>query len=208
MNTAASCAPNDLIPQADEAEIRRVFDLQRQTALRMRTSTCAERLAKVTKLRDAVLAHRQEIMDAGHADFRKPAAEVELTEILPVVSDANDVRRHLKGWMKPQGVRPTLMMGGTKGYVQYEPKGRCLIISPWNYPVTLTFGPLVYALAAGNTAIIKPSEMTPKLSALMVKIIRSIFTEDEVAIFEGDASVSTTLLDLSLIHISEPTRPY
>src|SRR3546814_1548176 len=80
---------------------------------------------------------------------------------------------------------------GTKSWIQYEPKGRCLIISPWNYPVNLTLAPLVSAIAAGNTAILKPSEMTPHMSGLMTKIIRELFPMDEVAIFEGDVAVST-----------------
>ncbi len=202
MNTAVSYLPTAFTAgNASEAEIRRVFDKQRDTALRLRTSTADERIAKITRLRDAVLAHRETIREAAAKDFKKPPAEVDLTEVLPVVMDANDARRHLKKWMKPTRVWPTQMMIGTQGYVQYEPKGRCLIISPWNYPVNLTFGPLVACLAGGNTAILKPSEMTPNLSAVMVKIVREIFTEDEVAIFEGDAPVSTALLALPFDHI-------
>ena len=202
MNTAVSYLPSALNSgNASDSDIRRIFDRQRDTALRLRSSTCAERLAKVTRLRDAVVAHRDAIRAAALKDFRKPQAEVDLTEILPIVMEANDARRHLKKWMKAKGVWPTQMMMGTKGYVQYEPKGRCLIISPWNYPVNLTFGPLVSCIAAGNTAILKPSEMTPNLSALMVKITREIFSEDEVAIFEGDSAVSTTLLSLPFDHI-------
>jgi aldehyde dehydrogenase (NAD+) len=201
MNTAVSYLPTALVAQASETEIQRLFERQRESAMRLRTSSHAERIAKVTKLRDALLAHRQELIDAGYQDFKKPPAEVELTEILPTVLDANDARRHLRKWMKPQRVMPTLMMGGTQAYVQHEPRGRCLIISPWNYPVTLSFGPLVYALAAGNTVILKPSEMTPHCSALMAKIIRSIFSEDEVAVVEGDAAVSTALLALPFDHI-------
>jgi aldehyde dehydrogenase (NAD+) len=202
MNTAVSYLPSAFAPaNASEAEIKRVFEKQRETALRLRTSSCEERLAKIQRLKEALLTHRQDVIDAGYKDFKKPPAEVELTEILPTLQDAADARKHLKKWMKPKGVWPTIMMGGTKAWVQAEPKGRCLIISPWNYPVTLTFGPLVSAIAAGNTAMIKPSEMTPHLSALMVRIIREIFTEDEVAIFEGDAAVSTALLALPFDHI-------
>lgn len=202
MNTAVSYLPSALnAGNASEADIRRIFDRQRDTALRLRTSTAAERIAKITRLRDAVLAHREAIRAAALKDFRKPAAEVDLTEVLPIVMEANDARRQLKKWMRPKRVWPTQMMFGTQGYVQYEPKGRCLIISPWNYPVNLTFGPLVSCIAAGNTAILKPSEMTPNLAAVMVKITREIFSEDEVAIFEGDSSVSTTLLSLPFDHI-------
>ncbi len=205
MSTAVSCLPSAAdaghAAEAAEAEIRRVFERQRDSANRLRTSTCAERLVKIARLRDAVLAHRQAIRDAAYQDFRKPPAEVDLTEVLPIVMEANDARRHLKKWMKPRGVWPTQMMFGTKGYVQYEPKGRTLIISPWNYPVNLSFGPLVSAIAAGNTAILKPSEMTPHLSALMVKIVREVFSDDEVAIFEGESEVSTLLLSLPFDHI-------
>jgi aldehyde dehydrogenase (NAD+) len=135
------------------------------------------------------------------ADFKKPAAEVDLTEILPIISEANDALRHLRRWMKPQRVMPTLMMFGTQAWVQHEPRGRCLIMSPWNYPANLTLGPLVSAIAAGNTVILKPSEMTPHMTAVMIRIVRELFSEDEVAIFDGDASVATALLALPFDHI-------
>ncbi len=202
MSTAASYLPSAADSgNASEADIHRAFEAQKATALRLRTSTAGERLLKITRLRDAVLAHQEAIRAAAVKDFRKPAAEVDLTEILPIVMEANDARRHLKRWMKPLRVMPTQMMLGTGAYVKYEPKGRCLIISPWNYPVNLTFGPLVSCIAAGNTAMIKPSEMTPNLAAVMVKIVKEVFSEDEVAIFEGDATVSTALLDLPFDHI-------
>ncbi|MDB5769533.1 MAG: alkH, partial [Collimonas fungivorans] len=124
-----------------------------------------------------------------------------LSEILPVIAEANDAIRKLGRWMKPKKVWPSRMMAGTSGYTQYEPKGRVLIVAPWNYPVNLSLGPLVSALAAGNTVILKPSEMTPHASAVIGKIIRAVFTEDEVALFEGDAPVAQALLELPFDHI-------
>lgn len=183
------------------SSIEAAFAAQLPTALRLRQSTLAERKAKITLLRDAMLAHQEEIVQAGWADFRKPAAEVDLTEILPVVAEANDALRKLKSWMKHATVWPSRMMFGTQGYTQYEPKGRCLIVSPWNYPVNLSLGPLVSAIAAGNTVIIKPSEMTPNASAVISKIVREIFDPSEVTVIEGDASVSTELLALPFDHI-------
>jgi len=201
MNSVVSYLPSAVAQQGVEAEIQRVFERQRETALRLRSSTRQERKAKIQKLRDAVIAHSEEFIKAGYADFKKPPAEVELTEILSVVSEANDALRKLGKWMKPTRVWPSRATVGLRAWVQYEPKGRCLIISPWNYPVNLTFGPLISAIAAGNTAILKPSEMTPNLSAVMVKIVKQLFSEDEVAIFEGDVAVSTTLLALPFDHI-------
>jgi aldehyde dehydrogenase (NAD+) len=188
------------VPDA-HSRIPDIFERQRATALRLRSSTAAERIAKIARLRDAFIANTQAWYEAGHADFKKPAGEVDLTEILPVVVEANDAIRNLKAWMKPTRVWPTMLMAGTSGYIQYEPRGRCLIISPWNYPVNLTFGPLVSAIAAGNTAIIKPSEMTPHLAAAMGKLVRDVFPEDEVALLEGDAAISQELLELPFDHI-------
>ena len=161
------------------ASFRDVFERQRAAALRLRTSTAAERIEKLKRLRAAVIAYTDTWCKAGWADFRKPPGEVELTEVLPVVVEVNDAIRNLKSWMKPTSVWPTAMLMGTKSWVKYEPRGRCLIISPWNYPVNLTFCPLVAAIAAGNTVIIKPSEMAPQLAAAMAKLIREVFTEDE-----------------------------
>jgi len=199
MNRIVTVADTEFDPTRQE--IQRVFDAQRATALRLRQSSKAERLLKIRKLKTALLAHRDEVIAAGFADFGKPAAEVELTEILPVIAEANDAIRKLGGWMKPKKVWPSRMMIGTSAYTQYEPKGRVLIVAPWNYPVNLSLGPLVSALAAGNTAIIKPSEMTPHASAVIGKIIRAAFGEDEVAMFEGDAPVAQALLDLPFDHI-------
>ena len=166
---------------ATPERIREVFEGQHATALRLRTSTAAERIAKIKRLREAVLSRPDVWYEAAYADFKKPKGEVDLAEILPVAIEANDAIANLEQWMKRTRVRPTLLTAGTSAWIQHEPRGRCLIVSPWNYPVNLTFGPLVSAIAAGNTAIIKPSEMTPNLSAAMAKLIHEVFTVNEVA---------------------------
>jgi aldehyde dehydrogenase (NAD+) len=103
--------------------------------------------------------------------------------------------------MKPKYVAPTLTMLGTKARIRHEPKGVSLIISPWNYPISLLLGPLTSAIAAGCPAIIKPSEMSPACSALLAKILRETFAPEEIAVFEGEANVSTALLELPFDHI-------
>jgi aldehyde dehydrogenase (NAD+) len=196
-----SAAPLLADARAALSRISGVFEHQRATALRLRSSTAAERIASLVRLRDKFIANTNTWYEAAYADFRKPAGEVDVAEILPVVIEANDAIRNLKSWMKPTRVRPTLLMAGNSGEIKYEPRGRCLIISPWNYPVNLTFGPLVSAIAAGNTAILKPSELTPHLAAAMAQFVRTVFPEDEVALFEGDATVSQALLELPFDHI-------
>lgn len=191
--------PASLTPQLAE-EIQRIFAEQRAVALRLRGSTVDERIAKLRRLREVLLAHREAIVEAAARDFQRPPLEVDFTELMPVLMDISDYCRRLRKWLKPRRVRPSMMMLGTRAWVRYEPRGRCLIIAPWNYPVTLTLGPLVPAIASGNTVMIKTSEIAPHLSAVLVKIVREVFDESEVAIFEGDASVAEALLALPFDH--------
>ena len=185
----------------DTRPIQDVFDRQAASALRLRSTTAPERIAKIRKLRDAVIANTQAWYRAAYADFKKPPGEVDLAEILPVCAEANDAIRNLRKWMQPTRVRPTLLTLGTRSAIHHVPRGRCLIIGPFNYPVSLTLGPLVSAIAAGNTAILKPSELTPHLSKLICTVVRAVFTEDEVAIFEGESDLAQALLELPFDHI-------
>ena len=186
--------------EAQRAEIKRIFALQQNRALQLRTSTTAERIAKLEMLRDTIADNLDAIREACYADFKKPSVEVDFAEVSVIQQEANHTIKHLKKWMKTRKVHGTLSMAGTTGWVRYEPKGVCLIIAPWNYPVNLMFGPLICAIAGGNTAILKPSELTPNVSALTAKLVRQMFSEDEVAIFEGDASTSQALLELPFDH--------
>ena len=187
--------------EADPVRMRAVFDAQLETALRWRQSTAAQRIDRIKRLRDALLANRQAFYEAFALDYRKPEAEVDVTELMPVLDEMRHAIGRVKRWMKPNRVWPTSLMIMTKAWVQYQPRGRVLIIAPWNYPLNLCFGPLVSALAAGNTVIIKPSEMMPSVSAVMARIIREVFPENEVALFEGSLPTSQALLDLPFDHI-------
>ena len=190
-----------LTPEFSKTRMHDVFNRQAATALRLRSSSADERIAKIRKLRDAVIAHTEDCYRAAYADFKKPPGEVDLAEILPICVEANDAIRKLKKWMKPTRVWPTLLTGGTRSHVQYVPRGRGLIVGPFNYPINLTLAPLVSAVAAGNTAILKPSELTPHMSALIAKIVGEVFSEDEVAIFQGEADVAQALQELPFDHI-------
>ena len=183
------------------AEIDRIHALQRAKRATALPPATTERIAKIRALHDALFARRDEIRQALWDDYKKPAAEVDLSEIYPVVSEARHARRHLKGWMKPHRVATPLALLGSRSCIVYEPKGVVLIISPWNFPINLTFGPLVSAIAAGNSAILKPSEMTPHASACMKSIVSDLFDESEVAVIEGDGSVAAALLEKKFDHI-------
>lgn len=191
-------ADNNLAMQA--AEMQRVFALQQKTALKWRHSTAQERIERIQRLKDSVQAHEQAIYDALYQDLRKPEAEADLAEMMVVMQDAKHAIAELKHWMKPVRVPATKALRGTFSKITYEPKGVCLIIAPWNFPVNLMLGPLISALAAGNTAILKPSEMTPATSAVIQAIIDDSFNEDEVAVFQGAAETSQALLELKFDH--------
>ena len=182
--------------------ILETFEAQKANQYTIAQSTFKERKTKLLALKNAIeLTFRQEIRDALVADFRKPQAETDLTEIFAVTTEINHTVKHLEEWMGDQYVTTPLAYFGSSSYVKYEPKGVCLITSPWNFPLNLTLGPLVSAVAAGNTAIIKPSEFTPHTSAVIKKIIKQIFKPEEVEVIEGEADVSTELLTLPFNHI-------
>jgi aldehyde dehydrogenase (NAD+) len=179
-----------------------LFSKQSQNQFNIGTTSCKQRISKLNALKKAIeTTYRQDIQEALSKDLGKPVVETELTEIYAIIGDIKHAKQHLKQWMKKHSVETPLSMLGSSSYITFQPKGVCLIISPWNFPFNLTFGPLVSAIAAGNTAIIKPSEMTPNSSALMAKIIADVFTEDEVALLEGEVEVSTELLKLPFNHI-------
>lgn len=190
-----------IVAEAAPEKMAYVFEAQQATALRWRESVAKERLARIGRLRDAMMARRQQFYDAFAQDYRKAPAEVEASEFLPVMEEIRHVFGQLKRWMKPAKMWPTTTMLGTSAWVQYQPRGRVLIIAPWNYPLSLCFGPLVSALAAGNTVIIKPSEMMPAVSAVMAQIIAEVFPEHEVALFEGGQPTSAALLAMPFDHI-------
>lgn len=184
-----------------EDQILEVLALQKTALLRLSTSSAEERTAKLRKIESYLLQHKEELCDVMYQDFKKPASEVVIAEMLGVKREINHTIKHLKSWMKPKSVSTPLMLLGTKGLVQYEAKGLCLIISPWNYPFNLSICPLVHAIAAGNAVILKPSELSPNTSGFIKKMISSLFDKSEVAVFEGDATVSTFLLEQKFDHI-------
>ncbi|MEN9452694.1 MAG: hypothetical protein RLZZ369_1753 [Pseudomonadota bacterium] len=201
MNRPMMHVVNPQTGESDPAQIRRVFESQLATALAWRESTAAERIARLKKLRDGMMARREDFYAAFQKDYRKPSAEVEATEFMPVLDEIRHAIGSLKKWMKPTKVWPTIASAMTSSWIEYQPRGRSLIIAPWNFPLNLCFGPMVSALAAGDTVILKPSEMTPAVSAVMAEIISSIFPDNEVALFEGSLPTSQALLDLPFDHI-------
>lgn len=182
-------------------EIERLHHLQREHCAAVAATTAAQRIEKLRRFHDTLLARREEIRAAMWEDYRKPAAEVDLSEIYPVVGEARHAIRHLRRWMKPRRVGTPLALFGSRSWIRYEPKGVVLVIAPWNFPFNLTLGPVVSAVAAGNCVLVKPSELSPASAACMKRVLAEVFEESEVAVVEGDAHVAEALLRRKFDHI-------
>ncbi len=181
--------------------IASIFKAQQQTAIQLRTSHAQERIGKLKRLLEAIQKYEKQFQEALFQDFRKNPTETTLTEIVPLQSEIKHAISQVSKWTKPQSVSNPIHYLGANAYIQYEGKGVALILSPWNYPISLTLSPLISAICAGCTAILKPSELTPHTSAVLGKLIKETFNENEIALFEGDVSVSTALLELPFNHI-------
>jgi aldehyde dehydrogenase (NAD+) len=159
------------------------------------------RLDALQKLRTSIQLHENELMDALKSDLNKSDFESYSTEIGVVLEEIRFTLRHLRAWTRPKRVKTPLTHIGSKSYLFSEPYGVALIISPWNYPFQLAFAPLIGAIAAGNCAIIKPSELTPKTSELMAKMINDIFSEEYISVLIGGVEASTALLNEDVDYI-------
>ena len=148
----------------------------------------------LTKLLNAILIHENEIIDALYFDFKKPAFEAVLTETGYVISELKETIKNINKWAKPKRVFPSLLNFPSKDYIYKEPYGKVLIISPWNYPFQLALCPLISAFAAGNQVVLKPSELTPKTSEIITKIISKVFDKKNVTVIQGGIEVSQQLL--------------
>lgn len=183
------------------SQIEQVFAAQRNHMAGLRAEPIKQRKERIDKLGRWIKSNRQQIHEALFADLHKPSAEADTTEIVPALTEVQHSLTHLDRWTRPRKVDAPLTMLGTRSTIQYEPKGVCLIISPWNYPFNLAVGPLISALAAGNTVILKPSEYAPHTASLIRRMVETLFSENEVAVFEGGPEVSQKLLALPFDHI-------
>lgn len=184
-----------------ENQIADVFKLQQNAVVRMRNSSAKYRIQQLKRLKQYILDHEKDILEAMYKDFKKPASEVLLAEIFGIKHEIDQIINSLSDWMKPKSVSNPLFLTGTSSFIQYESKGLSLILSPWNYPLNLCINPLALSIAAGNTVILKPSELTPNVSRFIKQMINHLFDKSEVYVFEGESHVASALLKLKFDHI-------
>ncbi len=182
--------------------IDQLFSEQKKYQFEVAQHTAAQRKAKLKALKKAIeVTFRQQIRDAMMDDFGKPSLDVDLSEIFVITSEINHAIHRLSQWMSQKPVSTPLALLGSKSYIRYEPKGVCLIISPFNFPFNITFGPLVSAVAAGNCVMVKASELVPNSARVIKQIIEHVFEPREVAFVEGDIDTSRYLTSLPFNHI-------
>lgn len=182
-------------------EMRRIFELQQQHQYVVARTTARERIAKLQRLHDAMMRYRAAVTQAVWDDLRKSPTETNISELGVINGEIRHVIRNLRSWMTPKRVGTPLVLFGTSSEIRYEPKGVCLVLSPWNFPFNLTLSPVISAVAAGNCVMVKPSEFAPHSAAVMQQIIAECFPPEEVAMFEGDVSVAQQLLRLPFNHV-------
>ncbi|UXP32654.1 aldehyde dehydrogenase family protein [Reichenbachiella agarivorans] len=181
--------------------INRLFVNQQKKSQELRIAPIADRKAELKKLKKWILTHKDRIRKAVYTDLRKPESDIDITEIFTVTSEINHALRKLNVWTEPKRVSSGFTYIGTSAKIMYEPKGRCLIIAPWNFPFQLMVSPLVSCLAAGNTAILKPSENTPATSTLIKEMISELYAPELVTVVEGAIEETQILLSLPFDHI-------
>lgn len=159
------------------------------------------RIAALKRLKNVIKKYEKDIINALYRDLGKSEFEAYGTEIGFVLDSIGNFTKHLKSWARTKKVRTPIHQFKSKGYIIYEPYGTVLIIGPFNYPFQLLIEPLIGAIAAGNCAVLKPSESTPTVSAVVKKIIEETFEETYIRVIEGEKDTTSALINSAFDYI-------
>jgi coniferyl-aldehyde dehydrogenase len=184
--------------------MRAVLERQRGAFTAEMPVSCVIRKDRLQRALDLILEHKGALVKAVSADFGHRSADGSLvTDILASVKPLKHAIRHVDGWMRPEKRPLDFPLGllGARAHVEFQPKGVVGVISPWNFPVSLTFAPLANIFAAGNRAMVKPSEFTPRTSDLMAELAAKYFDESELAFVIGGPEVGKAFAGLAFDHL-------
>ncbi|ANI70356.1 TPA: aldehyde dehydrogenase [Staphylococcus aureus] len=165
------------------------------------TKDISFRKEQLKKLSNAIKSYESDILEALYTDLGKNKVEAYATEIGITLKSIKNARKELKNWTKTKNVDTPLYLFPTKSYIKKEPYGTVLIIAPFNYPFQLVFEPLIGAIAAGNTAIIKPSELTPNVARVIKRLINETFDANYIEVIEGGIEETQTLIHLPFDYV-------
>lgn len=184
------------------AQMRAVFDKQKLAFGQQPYPDAASRRASLDKLRELMLANIDAFCAAANQDFSaRSSDETKMAEIMTTLEGAKYYKKNLKKWMKPEKRKVGMAQWPGSAAVVYQPKGVIGVIVPWNYPIYLATGPLMAALAAGNRVMIKMSEFTPAVGELFAKLIADAFSDDQVAVFNGEVEAAQAFSKLPFDHL-------
>jgi aldehyde dehydrogenase (NAD+) len=188
-------------PAPQENDFGAIFAEQRRRYRDSPFQPLEQRRGNLDKLERAIRANHDALIAALCADFRKSPDETEFTEFVVTLAELKHARSKLATWMRPEAVETPLSLFGSRAEIRYEPKGVVLILAPWNYPFYLSIVPLIAALAAGNRAILRPSEKAPATRDAIATMIAAVFHPSEVAVVGGEVETAEALLRLPFDHI-------
>ncbi len=180
------------------------FHLEQQKAAFLQMPYPSEKLRKqqLRALKKALLKYKSKLIKAISADFgRRAFDESILAEILPIILSINHTIKHLRQWMTPEKRKVSMLFQPASSRIMVQPLGVIGIIAPWTYPIFLSLGPIIAAIAAGNRVILKPSEFTPYSNRILKEILTDAFSPDEVSLFEGDAELASGFAGLPFDHL-------
>lgn len=189
------------IQELRENEVEEILQLQRQFFRSGVTRSVESRIAHLSQLKQAIQKYESRLTEALYQDLGKSEFESYTTEIGFMLDSISHTIRQVKKWVKPVKVKTQFALIGSKSYIVPEPYGAVLIIGPFNYPFQLLIEPLVGALAAGNTAVLKASENTPAVSAVIREMINSVFESAYVHVVEGAKDTTTALINAPFDYI-------
>ncbi|MDE2356473.1 MAG: coniferyl aldehyde dehydrogenase, partial [Alphaproteobacteria bacterium] len=186
-------------------DMNAILASQKAAHLRDGAPSAAQRADWIDRCIGLLVDHRTEIVEALNADFGARSREASaFTDVASSITTLKHAKAHLRAWMKPERRKPTpaiLGLFGARAEIRFQPKGVVGVISPWNFPVNLTFTPLAGILAAGNRAMIKPSEYTPATSELMARMFAKAFKPEEIAVVVGGPDVGAAFAGLAFDHL-------
>lgn len=183
-------------------DLRSLFDAQHRASRDAPVVPVAERRDRVQRIQRLLDAHGSAIAAAVEADFGvRSAALTEVADLLVLRNLLGQLLRRLEAWSRPVRVHTPMQLKPARAWIQRQPLGVVGVISPWNYPLQLSLGPAATALAAGNRVMLKPSELTPRTSALLAERVAEAFAPEEFAVVQGDAGVASQFAALPFDHL-------
>jgi coniferyl-aldehyde dehydrogenase len=191
--------------KSDASSMQAVLEKQKAAHLRDGAPTAEKRIERIDRCIALLIDNRKAIEDALNEDFgNRPREASAMFDVAGSIGPLKHAREHLRKWMRPEKRKTTpaiLGLFGAKAEIRFQPKGVVGVISPWNFPINLTFAPLAGVLAAGNRAMIKPSEYTPATSALMATMFGGAFSEEEIAVITGGPEAGQAFAGLAFDHL-------